>query len=195
MRRVSAKFVPKLLTIKQKQRRLEIAQDMLDNANSNPNFLSITKETTLKAIRVLYLQINKCISADQRFDTFWTHHVWEAASLPATQEFPKNLRNPKVHFGVHNSHLLVSILSQINPANVTPSYFSKIYFLLSSHLHLDFLRCLFPSGVPTKILYLFLYFPCVLDALTVSSTFTWSFWLYLEKSKIKNLFIMQFSPN
>jgi histone-lysine N-methyltransferase SETMAR len=37
MRRVSAKFVPKLLTMEQKQRRLEIAQDMLDNANSNPN--------------------------------------------------------------------------------------------------------------------------------------------------------------
>jgi hypothetical protein len=34
---VSAKFVPKLLTMEQKQRRLEIAQDMLDNANSNPS--------------------------------------------------------------------------------------------------------------------------------------------------------------
>ncbi|PNF41749.1 hypothetical protein B7P43_G03429 [Cryptotermes secundus] len=39
-RRVSAKFVPKLLTMEQKHRRLEIAQDMLDNANSNPNFLN-----------------------------------------------------------------------------------------------------------------------------------------------------------
>ncbi|XP_011137516.2 uncharacterized protein LOC105182065 isoform X2 [Harpegnathos saltator] len=39
MRRVSAKFVPKLLTMEQKQLRLEIAQDMLDNANSDPNFL------------------------------------------------------------------------------------------------------------------------------------------------------------
>ncbi|PNF29274.1 hypothetical protein B7P43_G08953 [Cryptotermes secundus] len=40
MRRVSVKFVPKLLTMEQKQRRLKIAQDMLDNANSNPNFLN-----------------------------------------------------------------------------------------------------------------------------------------------------------
>ncbi|PNF21592.1 hypothetical protein B7P43_G12727 [Cryptotermes secundus] len=38
--RVPAKFVPKLLTMEQKQCRLEIAQDMLDNANSNPNFLN-----------------------------------------------------------------------------------------------------------------------------------------------------------
>jgi transposase len=35
----------------------------------------ITKETTLKGIRVLCLQINKCISANQRFDNFLTHHI------------------------------------------------------------------------------------------------------------------------
>ncbi|PNF33903.1 hypothetical protein B7P43_G06496, partial [Cryptotermes secundus] len=40
MRRVSAKFEPKLLTMEQKQSRLEITKDMLDNANSNPNFLN-----------------------------------------------------------------------------------------------------------------------------------------------------------
>lgn len=40
LKRVTAKFVPKLLTMEQKQLRLEIAQDMLDNANSNPNFLN-----------------------------------------------------------------------------------------------------------------------------------------------------------
>jgi hypothetical protein len=100
--------------MEQKQRHLEIAQDMLDNANSNPNFLNTVANTQaevplkgtrfesredivrnatarlitipkdafqkcfqqwrkrwdLKGIRVLYLQINRCISADQRFDTF-----------------------------------------------------------------------------------------------------------------------------
>ncbi|PNF28257.1 hypothetical protein B7P43_G06641 [Cryptotermes secundus] len=40
MRRVFAKFIPKLLTMEQKQCRLEIAQDVLDNANSNANFLN-----------------------------------------------------------------------------------------------------------------------------------------------------------
>jgi hypothetical protein len=40
MRRVSTKFVPKLLRMEQKQSRLDIAQDMLDNANSDPNFLN-----------------------------------------------------------------------------------------------------------------------------------------------------------
>jgi hypothetical protein len=40
MRRVSAKFVSKLLKMEQKQCHLDIAQDMLDNANSDPNFLN-----------------------------------------------------------------------------------------------------------------------------------------------------------
>jgi len=40
LRRVSAKFVPKLLTMELKQLRLEIAQDMLDCVESDSNFLS-----------------------------------------------------------------------------------------------------------------------------------------------------------
>ena len=39
-RRISAKFVPKLLTIEQKQCRLEIAQDMLQTVQYDPNFLN-----------------------------------------------------------------------------------------------------------------------------------------------------------
>jgi hypothetical protein len=39
MRRVPAKFVPKLLTMEQKQLRLRVAQDMLNSANSDPKFL------------------------------------------------------------------------------------------------------------------------------------------------------------
>jgi hypothetical protein len=41
MRRVSVKFVLKLLTMEQKQLRLEVSQDMLDYANSDPEFLNI----------------------------------------------------------------------------------------------------------------------------------------------------------
>jgi len=35
----------------------------------------ITKETTLKGIRVSDIKINNCIFADQRSDTFCTAHV------------------------------------------------------------------------------------------------------------------------
>ena len=41
LRRVSAKFVPKLLMMEQKQLRLEIAQDMLECVESDSNFLNI----------------------------------------------------------------------------------------------------------------------------------------------------------
>ena len=41
MRSVFAKFVPKLLTMEQMQLRLEVSQDMLDYANSDPEFLNI----------------------------------------------------------------------------------------------------------------------------------------------------------
>jgi len=40
LRSVSAKFVPKLLTMEQEQLRLEIAQDMLDCVESDSNFLN-----------------------------------------------------------------------------------------------------------------------------------------------------------
>jgi len=41
MHRVSAKFVPHLLTDDQKENRVEISQELLANANGNENFLKI----------------------------------------------------------------------------------------------------------------------------------------------------------
>ncbi|XP_040066361.1 uncharacterized protein LOC120840002 [Ixodes scapularis] len=39
MNRVAAKFLPKLLTVEQKQLLVEVSQDMLDSTNSDPNFM------------------------------------------------------------------------------------------------------------------------------------------------------------
>ncbi|XP_070382490.1 protein GVQW3-like [Dermacentor albipictus] len=38
MKRVAVKFVPKLLTVKQTQLRVEVSQDMPDSTNSDPDF-------------------------------------------------------------------------------------------------------------------------------------------------------------
>jgi len=48
MRRVSAKFLPRLLTDDQKENRVEISQELLANANGNGNFLKniITGDVT-----------------------------------------------------------------------------------------------------------------------------------------------------
>ncbi|XP_013793529.1 histone-lysine N-methyltransferase SETMAR-like [Limulus polyphemus] len=40
MKKVAAKFVPKLLTVEQKELRVEVSQDMLDSTNSDPDFMN-----------------------------------------------------------------------------------------------------------------------------------------------------------
>jgi hypothetical protein len=75
----------------------------------------------------------------------------EATSCAATQELPTILWNPNVHYRVNKYPPLVPILSQINPVHAIPSLLSKLHIIL--HLRLGLPNGLFPSGVPTKILY------------------------------------------
>jgi hypothetical protein len=70
---------------------------------------------------------------------------WEAANFSATQELPRTLWNPKVHYRVHKSPPLVHILNQIDPVHTIPSYLTKIQFNIfhsstfrSSYLSLSF---------------------------------------------------------
>jgi hypothetical protein len=55
----------------------------------------------------------------------------EAASRSATEEFPKIVWGPKIHYRVHKILPLVPILSQTNSVHITSFLFSKNNFNIS----------------------------------------------------------------
>jgi hypothetical protein len=66
----------------------------------------------------------------------------------ASQEIPRILWNPKVHYRTHKCPSPLPILSQLHPVPTTPS--QRSILILSSHLRLGLPSGLFPSGLPTR---------------------------------------------
>ena len=76
----------------------------------------------------------------------------EANWFAASQEIPRFSRNPKVHYRTHKRPPPVSILGQPNPVHIPTFWRSTL--ILPTHLRLGLPSGLFPSGFPTKTLYI-----------------------------------------
>ena len=109
-----------------------------------PTVGSRCERMVMKAKGVIWL--NTCNSMEQSPSR-------KAISSPSSQEIPRILWNPNVHYRVHNSPPLVPIPIQINPAHALYSKSSRSILILSSHLRLILPCGLSPSGFPSKTLH------------------------------------------
>jgi hypothetical protein len=77
-------------------------------------------------------------------------------SRSSSQEIPRVLLNPKVHYRGHNSLIPDPILSQRKLDRIPYTISLRHILKLFSHLRLSLPRDRFPSGFPTKILHAFI---------------------------------------
>jgi len=119
---------------------------------------------------------------------------WEANWFAATQEIPRISRNTKVHYRIIKCPPTFIILSQIDSVHV-PRPTSWISILVSFLLRLGIPSGLFPSGFPTKILYISLLSPhtCYIPHTSHYSRFDHPYNIWRGVQIIK-LIIMKFSP-
>jgi len=83
----------------------------------------------------------------------------EATQFSASQEIPRTLWNPMVHYRIYKRPPFVPILSQIDPAHVLPSHVLNIHLNVTIPSMLGSSKWSLFSGFPTRLLYTLLLFP------------------------------------
>ena len=79
---------------------------------------------------------------------------WEASRFAASQEIPRILWNPKVHYRNHKCPPMSLFWANSIQSIPTHPTFWRPILILSSHLRLGLPSSLFPSGFLTKTLYM-----------------------------------------
>ena len=80
--------------------------------------------------------------------------AWEANRFSASQEIPRIVWNANVHYRIHKCPPPVPILNQLDPVHAPHPTSCRSILILSFHLSLGLSSGLFPSGFPTKTLYI-----------------------------------------
>ena len=75
---------------------------------------------------------------------------WEANRFSASQEMPRILWNPKIHYRIHKCSPPVPIQSQLDPVHTPTSFFLRSILILVSHLRLGLPSGLFLHVSPPK---------------------------------------------
>jgi hypothetical protein len=78
---------------------------------------------------------------------------WKANRFSASQEIPRILWNPKVHYLIHKCRPPVPTQNQIDPVHTPHPTSWRSILILSSLLRLGLPSGLLPSGFPTTNLY------------------------------------------
>ena len=110
---------------------------------------------------------------------------WEANSSLTSEEIPRILWNPTVHYHIQKRPPSVPILSQINPFHASPSYFWRPILISSSHMCLALPNGLFPSVSINKILYA----PLVSPMPTTCPAHLFLDFMYVCIYRVQNVFL------